>query len=415
MKNKLISIVLIAFLFSCGEEESHEGHDHNKKVKEIKSDHGHDHGSDAHAHNEPTLANDHDEETLHLTKEQMETIGLEFGDFTSMKVNDFVKSTGTLGIPPNAYSSVTPKAPGIIKGNKKYIEGNYIKKGEVIGYIENQNFILKQQEYLEAKAQLTLKKLNLERQINLVKSNAGVTKNREIAQAEFDIANAKANGLSKQLSYLGISTYQLTATNIKQQIPIYAPMSGFITTIDMHNGMYAEPTKSLMEIISDKHLHLELDVFEKDIAIVKKGHKISYSVPALGNKIYEGEVSIIGKEFDTRSKTIRVHGHLEGEKPQFLKDLFINAKIWLNDNTSDALPEKAIIKDGANSLLFVGKDNPKSKETNFTVIRVITGATNNGYTAVKLLDEIPKGMKVVTKGAYYVYAQSMAGELEHEH
>jgi cobalt-zinc-cadmium efflux system membrane fusion protein len=415
MKNRLISIALIAFLFSCGEEESHEGHDHNTEVKKIKEDHGHDHGSDAHAHDETPVAETHEEEGLHLTKEQMETIGLEFGDFTSMKVNSFVKSTGTLGIPPNAYSSVTPKAPGIIKGNKKYVEGNFIKKGETIGFIENQDFILKQQEYLEAKAQLTLKKLNLERQINLMKSNAGVTKNMETAKAEFDIANAKANGLSKQLSYLGISTSYLTVDNIKQQIPIYAPMSGYITTINMHKGMYAESTKSLMEIISDKHLHLELDVFEKDIAIVKKGQKISYSVPALGSKIYEGEVSIIGKEFDTKSKTVRVHGHLEGVKPQFLKDLFINAKIWLNDNTSDALPEKAIIKDGANSLIFVGKDNPKSKETNFTEIRVITGATNNGYIAVKLLDEIPKGMKIVTKGAYYVYAQSMAGELEHSH
>ena len=408
MKNTFIYILATAFLFSCGEKEQN-NNEHSKAVETVQED---DHG---HSHGEPAQADNNDEEGLHLTREQMKTIELEFGNFTQMKVNDFVKTTGTLGIPPNAFSSVSAKAPGIINGNKKFVEGNYIKKGETIGYLENQDFILKQQEYLEAKAQFTLKKQNLDRQRSLVNSNAGVAKSLEQAQAEYDMANAKANGLSKQLGYLGISTISLTANNIKQQIPIYAPMSGYITSISMHNGMYAEPAISLMEIISDKHLHLELDVFEKDIAAVKVGQVISYSVPALGSKIFEGEVSIIGKEFDTKSKTVRVHGHLDGEKPQFLKDLFINAKIWQNDKTSSVLPEKAIIKDGANSLIFVGIENPKAEEIFFRKIRVIAGANNNGFTSVKLLDEIPKGMKIVTQGAYYVYAQSMAGELEHDH
>jgi cobalt-zinc-cadmium efflux system membrane fusion protein len=425
MKNIFISIVLTVFLFSCGEEELHtghehntevkddHGHDHNTKVKEVKNDHGHDHGGDAHG--ETPVADDHDEEGLHLTREQMETINLSFGDFSEIKVNEFIKSTGVLGLPPNAYSSVSPKAAGIIKGNKKFIEGNYIKKGATIGYIENPDFIILQQKYLEAKAILSLKKKNMERQQSLSSSNAAVVKNLETAKSEYEIANAKTYSLKKQLSYLEISTSSLTPTSISQNIPIYSPMSGYITSINVHNGMYAEPTVSLMEIISDKHLHLELDVFEKDIASIKINQKISYTIPALGNKIYQGEVSIIGKEFDTKSKTVRIHGHLEGENPPFLKDLFINAKIWLSNNTSTALPEKAIIKDGANSLIFVGTENPKAKETTFTKIRVITGATNNGFTAVKLLDKIPKGMKIVTKGAYFVYAQSMAGELEHSH
>ena len=51
----------------------------------------------------------------------------------------------------------------------------------------------------------------------------------------------------------------------------------------------------------------------------------------------------------------------------------------------------------------------------FEAIRVITGLTDNGFTSVKLIDKIPTGMKIVTDGSYYVYAQSKAGELEHEH
>ncbi len=406
----IVFILFVALAFAaCGENKnnSHEGHDHGEEQGE-QSDH-----DDYESHE----GGDHEEheEGLHLTKAQAKTIGLELGDFSEIKVNDFVKATGTLGLPPNGYASVSAKSEGIIKGSKVFVEGNAVKKGDVIAYIENTEFIVKQQEYLEAKASWNYKKLELERQRTLVEANAGVPKNLQNAEAEAAILEAKVQGLAKQLSYLGISIKNLTPSNIKQHIPIVAPMSGFISSINLHSGMYVQPSIPLMEIISDDHLHLELDVFEKDIARVAIGQKISYTLPALGDKVYEGEVSIIGKEFNAQSKTIRVHGHLEGERPLFLKDLFINAKIWLNDNTVTALPEKAVISNGESTFIYAAKNNLDADEIEFIQIPVIAETTQNGYTAVKLLEEIPKGMAIVVKGAYYVYAQSQAGELEHEH
>ncbi len=415
MKNNIKYILVIcvfavsSIFTSCGDKHKEgDGHNHGNTTENHTEDDGH--GHEENADNE-----EHHKEGLHLTKEQIETIGLEFGEFSSIKVNDYIKTTGTLGLPPNAYASVSAKSEGIINGTKKFVEGNYIKKGELIAYVENPDFIVKQQEYLESKAQLKLKQLDLARQQSLVDANAGVSKNLQNTEAEVAILEAKSVGLSKQLSYLGISVTNLTPNTISHQVAITAPMSGYISNINIHNGMYGQPTVSLMEIISSEHLHLELDVFEKDIEGLKIGQKISYTIPALGATIYNGEVSVIGKEFDTKTKTVRVHGHLEGEKPLFLKDLFINAKIWLTDNTTTAVPEKAIIKDGENSFIYVAKKENEAEETEFTTIRVIPGATDNGFTAIKILEEIPEGMQIVTKGAYYVYAQSKAGELEHEH
>lgn len=412
MKNNIKYILVIcvfavsSIFTSCGDKHKEgDGHNHGNTTENHTEDDGH--GHEENADNE-----EHHEEGLHLTKEQIETIGLEFGEFSSIKVNDYIKTTGTLGLPPNAYASVSAKSEGIINGSKKFVEGNYIKKGELIAYVENPDFIVKQQEYLESKAQLKLKRLDLARQQSLVDANAGVSKNLQNTEAEVAILEAKSVGLSKQLSYLGISSTNLTPNNISQRIAILAPMSGYISNINIHNGMYAQPTVSLMEIISSEHLHLELDVFEKDIAKIKIGQKISYTVPALGTTIYNGVVSVMGKEFNPKTKTVRVHGHLEGDKPLFLKDLFINAKIWLTNNTTTAVPEKAIIKDGENSFIYVAKKENEAEETEFTTIRVIPGASDNGFTAIKILEEIPDGMQIITKGAYYVYAQSKAGELE---
>ena len=85
------------------------------------TDHGHDHSShsesDGHGgHDEGH--DEHGEGGLHLSPSQAKTIGLEFGDFTSLKVNDFVKATGTLGLPPNAQSSISARANGIVLGTR---------------------------------------------------------------------------------------------------------------------------------------------------------------------------------------------------------------------------------------------------------------------------------------------------------
>ncbi len=106
---------------------------------------------------------------------------------------------------------------------------------------------------------------------------------------------------------------------------------------------------------------------------------------------------------------------MEKERPKFIKDLFIEAKVWLTDQTVQALPEQAIIKDGASSYIYVANDQAEGEEIKFEQIMVIPGTIDKGFTAIKLIDSIPDGMRIVTEGAYYVYAQSKAGELEHEH
>jgi len=340
---------MLILLFSCGHEHT-EGDGHNHGTEQHSEDDGHGQGGEAHNEGDGHgPSEEHEEGEIHLTKEQIETMSIQFGDFSNVKINDFIKASGTLDLPPNAYSSVSAKANGFIKSTKKYVEGSYIKKGVNMGHLENPEFIQKQQAYLEVKAELTFLHQELERQQKLVDAKAGIAKKVQKLQSEVNIKTATLKGIGKQLAYLGISTSNLSPDNITERIAIESPMSGYITSINMHNGMYVTPQEELMEIVDERHLHLELDIFEKDISNIKEEQRISYTVPAMGNEIYGAEVHIIGKEFNTENKTVRIHGHLEKDRPKFIKDLFVEAKIWLNDQTVQALPEKAIIKDGASS------------------------------------------------------------------
>lgn len=363
--------------------------------------------------------NDHQESkdpsVVHLTSSQVKTIDIQYGNFTPLKVSGYINATGSLGIPPNGLHSVSAKAEGIIRSDVKFVEGDFVKKGSFIGYLENPTFIQQQQGYLESQAKMKYLKQELDRQIALFEAHAGIEKNVQKVQSEYEQEVARFESLKAQLKYIGIEPDQITPENLTDKIALYTANSGYISNIQIHNGMYVSPNQSLIQIIDTRHLHLELDVFEKDIAQIKVGQKISYQLPALGQTHFEGEVSVIGREFNTDNKTIRIHGHLEDQQPEFIKDLFVNARIWVDNKTTQALPDEAIVRDNEIDYIFVTPDPDHSEELHFYPKMVKIGRSENGFTQVEVIDSIPPTMRIVTQGAYYIQAQSKVGQLDHDH
>lgn len=357
----------------------------------------------------------HEAEGIRLTAAQIENMDIRFGEVTERKINDYLSATATLGLPPNAYAAVSGRATGFIRNVRNYVEGDYVKRGAVLAYLENPEFIDHQQRYLEVTAELTFLQQELERQETLVAADAGILKTVQRLRSEVAAKLATRAGLRQRLEYLGIRTAGLNPDNIIDRITLSAPRSGYITTIAMHEGLYVDPSTELMEIIDEDHLHLELEVFERDIAKVREGQRVSYLIPALGSETYAAEIHVIGKEFNTENKTVRVHAHLRGEQPPFVQGRFAEARIWLDDQTVPAVPEAAIVREDEFSYVYVARAAREGNEVAFERIQVNPGTTDEGYTAVRFPEPLPEGMRIVTQGAYFVSSQAQAGQLEHTH
>ena len=358
---------------------------------------------------------DAQEATVHLTTQQIQNMDIRFGDFTELKLNDYLSATGVLGLPPNAYAAVSTRAAGFVHDVRNYVEGDYVQRGAVLGYLENVDFIDQQQRLLEVRAELQFARQELERQETLLAADAGILRAVQRLRAEVAAKEATLAGITQRLEYVGIPARDVTPENIVDRVTLFAPRSGFITMINVHDGMYVEPSTELMELIDEAHLHLELEVYERDVGKVRTGQRVSYRIPALGDQQYEAEVHVIGKEFNAENKTVRVHAHLRGEQPPFVEGRFAEARIWLDDQTVRALPEAAIVREGETSYVYAGMAEPEGEEVTFERLLVNPGTTDEGFTAVRLIDSLPADMRIVTQGAYFVYAQSRVGEMGHEH
>ena len=382
---------------------------------------GHDHGAEGGdepggGHSDDD-GDEHGEEegAIHLSRAQVAEVGIGFGEPTTLKVNDYLSATGKVDVPPNAYTSVSARAAGFVRGVRKYVEGDYVKRGTAIAYLENPEFIEHQRQYLETAAELPYLEAELARQEALFAADAGVLKDVQRLRSQVAAKRANVKGLGQRLSYLGIDPARLTLDNITSRITLSATKGGYVTQVNIHDGQYVEPTSELMELIDDDHLHIELDVFERDIAKVSKGQRVTYQVPALGPERFEAEVQVIGKDFNTENKTVRVHAHPVGKQPRFIRDLFVEARLWLSNATVAALPEKAVLRDGERAYIFISPERAGGDEVEFQELPVKTGATEDGFTAVTFLQPRPPGSRIVTEGAYYVYAQGQAGALAHDH
>ncbi|NJB86072.1 cobalt-zinc-cadmium efflux system membrane fusion protein [Lewinella marina] len=398
----LTALLLLAFLGTCAPApDDQDDHD----------DHETGHHEDAHG-------DDHHEEggSIHLTAAQLDAMDIRFGEVRDLKLNDYLTATGTLGLPPNGYAAVSARASGFVRDVANYVEGDYVKRGALLGYLENPEFIDLQQRYLEVRAQLGYAEQELARQEQLYADSAGVLNTVQRLQAEVATHRATVAGLRQRLEYLGLPVDGLTPESISRRIQLRAPRAGYITSIVLHDGIYVEPRTELMELIDEDHLHLELDVFERDIGKVEVGQRVTYRIPSLTPEPYTAEIHVVGKDFDATNKTVRVHAHLVGEQPPFIRDRFAEARIWLAEGTVPALPESAIVREGELHYVFAAPPQTEGEnEVEFTRLRVNPGVTEDGFTAVRFVDSLPAGHRLVTDNAYFVQAQGMASELGHEH
>lgn len=402
----LTALLLLALLGTCApapepNSEHHEEAGHHEE----EAGHHDDHGGESHS-----------DEGVHLTAEQLRAMDIRFGELRDLKLNDYVTATGTLGLPPNGYAAVNARASGFVRDVANYVEGDYVKRGALLGYLENPDFIDLQQRYLEVRAQLEYSRLELARQEQLYADSAGVLRTVQQLQSEVAVRRATLAGLEERLKYLGLPTANLTPETIVRRITLTAPRSGYITTIVLHDGLYVEPQTELMELVDEDHLHLELDVFERDIARIEVGQRVTYRIPSLGGEPYAAEIHVIGKDFDDENKTVRVHAHLTGEEPPFIRDRFAEARIWLEDGTVPALPESALVREGEQHYVYAAPPaEDELEEVEFTRLQVNPGVSENGFTAVRFIDAVPEGFRLVTENAYFIHAQGMAAELGHEH
>lgn len=341
-----------------------------------------------------------------LSSEQEKAIGLQTGLITQRNLKTSLKVNGKLTLPPQNQAQVSLLFGGIVK-SILVKEGALVNQGQILATIENTEFIQLQQDYLQSNSSLVYLKAEFERQKELQKENINSGKTFQKAESDYQHEVANYNALRQKLSIYNVNADRLTAANISTTFNVIAPIPGNIHTISINIGKFIEPNKQLFDIVDNRYLHIDLTIFEKDIAKIHEGQKITFTDANDPQHLHNATIFSINKAFEDNQQAVIAHAKIENISETLLSGMFIEARINIDNENSSTLPNEAIVSNGNDHYIFV-----ETEPNTYNQVQVRIGTTDQGFTEVIPLDEIKPDSKVVITGAYYLLSELTKGKGE---
>ena len=331
---------------------------------------------------------------IQMTAAQLDLANIQLGYPERKPIPQTVACRGMVEVPPNHLASVYAPTEGFVE-EVPFIVGDFVKKGTLITTIRNPALLEKQSALLEAKAQLTFLKQDFQRKVKLDSVHATSGIQVEQAEAAYQSMLNHYSGLKALLKALGVQVDRLEHTHMVQtHIPIYAPISGYVTKVEINLGKSITTQDLLYELVDVSHTHLELQLFAVDLPKIKTGQSIYATIPG-DSTVYEAKVYRLARQIDPKTKTALVHGHFVQEPAPILPGTYLNSYIEVATDSVLAVPRSAILQTGSSTQIVVEKE-----PLTFQLLDVELGQSWRGWTAISGLGADFHD-RIVINGAYY--------------
>ncbi len=358
---------------------------------------------------------EHSENSVELSPVQVKTAQIVFGGFEMKNLSEVINVNGYTKLPPQNQADVSVFMSGIVK-SISVIEGQYVRKGQSLASfqsVEFNNLRLEKaklsQELQQTNGQIGYLELEFARQKELSEENIASKKAFQKISSDLDLAKNKIGNIQSQIKIIQ-QNIGLGGNEANNNLGILAPISGFITAVNIKIGSSLKPETVLFSIVDNSQMHVDLLVYEKDLYKVKVGQKARFMLTNQSNKEIIGSIFSIGKAFQNESKAVAVHADINNTNAGLISGMYVSGLIDVGNNNVNTLPIDAIAKEEGKEYIFIqeieNKADEKSKEddngVHFQRIEVKTGTIALGFVQVSPVQNIPAGAKIVTKGAYYL-------------
>lgn len=321
-----------------------------------------------------------------ITKQEFMEQNLRFVEISEQNFGPSIRVSAHIDVPPEGRASVSPYFGGYIK-DIHLVPGQEVKKSETLLVLENPEFLNIQRDYVQVMEELVYLTDDYERQKTLLEENISSRKSFLKAESDYKQAQAQYSALREQLILMGLSVRQVEQGIFTSEITLTAPMDGFITDVHAVKGQFLPAAAIAVNIINTEHLHLEIQVFEKDISKIRENQTVRVTIPGVNTHVY-GKIYLIGKEITGEERAVLVHAHLDDEKTTHLNPgLFLETEIFLEDRWGNGLHNSSI----TNKSIWITRSETWPLEMEQLVVE--TGIVSGDYTEIK--SEIDENFRIV--------------------
>jgi cobalt-zinc-cadmium efflux system membrane fusion protein len=311
---------------------------------------------------------------------------------------------GEIALNGAALTHVSPRVPGTIRTIQAVL-GKRVEKGDVLFEIESPQLGLAVGAYRKNKALAALALKNLEREKALVEKKISPEADRIEAQMKYDEYRIELESAENALSVMGLNAEAittLTADGLAGKnacLPIFAPQSGTVIQKHLDPGETIEAGKEVLTIADLSSVWVWMSVYEQDLARLlgeaKKGApRVRITTLAYPDKMFEGEIDLIGSMVDEGDRTVKVRATLKNADALLRPGMFCAANaVFETPEKVIAVPKGAILSDEGKHFVFRMIRDGFALRTDVEIGRVFADC-------IEITGGLPEGEKIITEGAF---------------
>ncbi|WKK79287.2 efflux RND transporter periplasmic adaptor subunit [Marivirga arenosa] len=272
--------------------------------------------------------------------------------------------------------------PGRVEELYVNYEGEFVRKGQIIGKLYSPELLTAQEELLLA------------------------YKQRENNPSYYEAAQQKLQNW--KLSNQQIQSI-IEAGKVKETFNIISDFSGYISKLNITEGKYLNKGEPLFELDNLSKLWVYLDVYEQDIQFVKLGSEVKFHVQSFPSKEFTSKIDFISPKVDPISRIVKVRANIQNGEGLLKPEMLVTANIQFKQFDSSAIivPKSSVMWTGKRSVVYVKEETQSG--ISFTMREVDLGlALNDSFVVTSGLNE---GEVIAVAGTFSIDAAAqLAGK-----
>ena len=322
--------------------------------------------------------------SVKVSADRIQSLGVRTEQVVLRPLRREVRAVGTIEVDERGQYTVAPKFEGWIEKLYVNTSGQGVARGQALADVYSPELVSAQREYLIAYRSVS------------TLSGAGA----DAQQGVHQLADAALERLRNwDISEEQIARLRQTGEP-RRTLTLVAPAGGYIVKNPPVAGMRFMPGEPLFQIANLGTVWLIADVFEQDLALVKRGAQATLHVDAYPTRAFPGHVTFIYPALNSETRTARVRVELVNSDGLLKPGMYGTVQIDAGSKSEVLMvPDSAVIDSGTRQVVLVSLGEGRFEPRN-----VKLGARGGGF--VEVLSGVSVGELVVTRANFLIDSES---------
>ncbi len=296
-------------------------------------------------------------------------------------------------------AAVTARADGVVRELKVDV-GARVKRGQALAIIDSADVGRDRGALTAARARLRAAEATLARQQDTHAQGITAQKDLDAAIRDRDAIKADVAALESALAVVGNHSDDASSSYV-----LTAPLGGVVTERNVTVGQSVTALPVLFQVVDASSLWAELDVRERDAAIVRDGHDIALTLDSLPDRVFTGTISYVAPTIDHATRTVRARAALPNVDGALRAQMYGTANIAVDVARSVVtVPAAAVQRMKDTTFVFI-----ETAPGAYVARRVVVSANRDG--AIDIERGVTADDLVVTTGSFLLKTETMKGAI----